>query len=1378
MEPPRASATQQTKPSHSWLNSKLRQNGSNGTSSHLQNESRGPGYGAGRLEPHTSGESTAPSGSGLNATVSPDTPPAPHIPVNQPRPADSSNANDEWPSDARLTRETQFERSRGEAARSSQQKRSCMSTLRDRSIRRRLYTLIPATVFLLAIIAFYLAINSATHLGQEIHILLIFMILILSIIFCHALIRFAMEVLQDRGSTFARNRIPSRVGPMGYAQPDRPIPVMLAGDEEALVESDSAVREKVTAPPPAYGLWRSSVRINPDLLYWRRLEDNELPPAAVNGIERRSNRKPSLPRPPSYASDDGVDYVIRAQPRPFATRHDTEEPINELRKETEHMFYHGFENYIKYAFPEDELRPLSCRPLVRDRDNPAHAELNDVLGNYSLTLIDSLSSLAILSSSPDEGERAWNHFQDGVRDFVKLYGDGSDGPAGQGERAKGFDIDSKVQVFETVIRGLGGLLSAHLFAVGDLPITRYTPPEPEATFAKAWNKSAFPEHAHGIKWTNGFVYDGQLLRLAADLANRLLPAFYTDTGLPYPRVNLRYGVQRRPFYANSPLNADKQCNGSDCEVRREDWQRAPPETTETCSAGAGSLVLEFTVLSRLTGDGRYEELAKRAFWAVWARRSDIGLIGSGIDAESGRWVHSYTGIGAGIDSFFEYAFKSYILLSSGQRSSHDPKSPWQVLDGYFPPLTEYEHSAEAFLRVWEESHAAIKRHLYRGDGYQHPHVIQGDIFTGATRAFWIDSLSAFYPGLLSIAGELDEAIGIHLLTTAVWTRFSGLPERWNVATGNIEGELAWYGGRPEFVESTYYIYRATKDPWYLHVGEMVLRDLKRRCWAKCGWAGLQDVRNGELNDRMESFFLGETAQYLFLLYHPDHPLNNMDGPSVFSTEGHPLIIPTSTTVRTHQHRKRAKIEELVNQSVCPLAPQPPTFGLSSTAARPDVFHAANLARLHLMPSRGPTEGPILEYAHDHPSVTVSDLSSPTNYTFYPWTLPPELVPFNATSAPMASRPTLDISFPAIPGVVMGPGSIERVRDGIFIKSIGGLRLSMVQDVPSHDATGKASRDDFRVQVINNVPLGKDEKVYLSREITFDILDPTDPNFTRMRDSAMIDIVIDVMPELLRRGNDSNGNRERGAAEHGQNHVIQENASVNDKVGSVDPSNSGMKNVFSSLMDTVSSLLRDENPALTAESSPRKSSMVRLSLPAAVASGAGSAPVPEVEDASIVSISGEPSKSRLSWSTIYFADEICDHRILRDIAQSHQVLVIKRGGCSFSQKLRNIAAYPPSRHALKLVIVVDYETFAGASTSKPPPSAGLAALRAEPFLIRPLLDEPQMTAGGLPRRHPISMVMVGGGEETYELLRRATGVGIKRRYSVRSQGIPINNLYIV
>ncbi|KAL4994418.1 seven-hairpin glycosidase [Aspergillus recurvatus] len=1072
--------------------------------------------------------------------------------------------------------------------------------------------------------------------------------------------------------------------------------------------------------------------------------------------------------------------------------------IRRLMTETEQMFYHGFENYLEHAFPEDELRPLSCQPLVRDRYNPGHAELNDVLGNYSLTLIDSLSTLAILASSPDDGPKAWRYFQDGIKDFVRLYGDGSHGVAGQGERSRGFDMDSKVQVFETVIRGLGmrlgplsrnqktmiasnigflgGLLSSHLFAVGDLPIIRYSPPPEEAAYAKAWDKTSFSADSRGITWDNGFVYDGQLLRLAVDLANRILPAFYTETGLPYPRVNLRHGVHQQPFYANSPLNADTVhiCGDRDGDV----CEASSAEVTETCSAGAGSLVLEFTVLSRLTGDGRYEELAKRAFWAVWHRRSDIGLIGAGIDAESGKWVAPFTGIGAGIDSFFEYAFKSYVLLSSGERPEHNRSSPWQALDDYFLPLSEYEHSPEAFLQVWEESHSSIKRHLYRGEGYQHPHLIQGDIFTGATRAFWIDSLSAFYPGLLSLAGDLDEAIGIHLLTTAVWNRFSGLPERWNVATGNVEGNLGWYGGRPEFIESTYYLYLATKDPWYLHVGEMVLRDLKRRCWTKCGWAGLQDVRNGELSDRMESFFLGETAKYMFLLYHPEHPLNHLDQPFVFTTEAHPLVVPKSTYSRQRSSSRKKKASHEKDHSaapVCPTPPLAPAFGLSSTAARPDVFHAANLARLDLMPSRGPPEGPLEEPAKDRPGVTISDLTSPTNYTFFPWTLPPELVPFNATSSVMAVRPTLDISFPAVPGMAHGPGSLERVQDGILVKAIGGLRMSMIKDAPSFGAEGS----EFRVQVVNGVPLGKDEKVYLLREITFDVLDPGDPNFTRIRDPAMVDLIIDVVPESLGRRNDSDHGREPAASGIGaQQRITNANAPVGDDKAAapVDASTSSMKYILSSLVSSVSSLLRDEVHQLyTPAPSVQKPRPTRLPIPAAVSTGLGSGPLPDVDDSPLVTVTGGASQARLPWSDIYMAGDLCDQRILRDVAQTHQVLVIKRGGCTFSQKLRNIAAHPPSRNALKLVIVVSYEEEHIESQNTVP---GFAARFAEPYLARPQLDETQVTAGGIPRRHLLSMVLVGGGDETYELLRQTRGVGIRRRYSMRSQGVPINNLFIV
>ena len=34
--------------------------------------------------------------------------------------------------------------------------------------------------------------------------------------------------------------------------------------------------------------------------------------------------------------------------------------LAQLRKETVDMFYHGYSNYMKHAFPEDEVRILEC----------------------------------------------------------------------------------------------------------------------------------------------------------------------------------------------------------------------------------------------------------------------------------------------------------------------------------------------------------------------------------------------------------------------------------------------------------------------------------------------------------------------------------------------------------------------------------------------------------------------------------------------------------------------------------------------------------------------------------------------------------------------------------------------------------------------------------------------------------------------------------------------------------------------------------------------------------------------------------------------------------------------------------------------------------
>jgi mannosidase alpha-like ER degradation enhancer 1 len=99
---------------------------------------------------------------------------------------------------------------------------------------------------------------------------------------------------------------------------------------------------------------------------------------------------------------------------------------------------------------------------------------------------------------------------------------------------------------------------------------------------------------------------------------------------------------------------------------------------------------------------------------------------------------------------------------------------------------------------------------------------------------------------------------------AIWKRFGALPERFNWNTKDID--IATYPLRPELFESTYMLYQATKDPYFLLVGEKMLNDLEKASKVPCGYATVQDVRTFTHDDRMESFFLSETLKYLYLLF--------------------------------------------------------------------------------------------------------------------------------------------------------------------------------------------------------------------------------------------------------------------------------------------------------------------------------------------------------------------------------------------------------------------------------------------------------------------------------------------------------------------------------
>jgi mannosidase alpha-like ER degradation enhancer 1 len=225
-------------------------------------------------------------------------------------------------------------------------------------------------------------------------------------------------------------------------------------------------------------------------------------------------------------------------------------------------------------------------------------------------------------------------------------------------------------------------------------------------------------------------------------------------------------------------------------------------------------------------------LAKKALKALWERRSDINLLGNAINLQSGQWVYAASSVGAGIDSFFEYLLKAYVLFGE---------------DEYYD--------------MFEDAYSSIMTYIADPNGYLYRNV---DMSSAQLMSHWVDSLSAFWPGLQVLYGDLEMAIKSHLIYYNIWKKYQGLPERYNFVHDDVD--IGFYPIRPEFAESTYFLYRATRDPFYLEVGEMILNDINDRTRLPCGFASLGDVRTGVLEDRMESFVLSETFKYLYLLF--------------------------------------------------------------------------------------------------------------------------------------------------------------------------------------------------------------------------------------------------------------------------------------------------------------------------------------------------------------------------------------------------------------------------------------------------------------------------------------------------------------------------------
>lgn len=244
-----------------------------------------------------------------------------------------------------------------------------------------------------------------------------------------------------------------------------------------------------------------------------------------------------------------------------------------------------------------------------------------------------------------------------------------------------FNLNNEVQVFEVTIRLLAGLITAY--------------------------------ELDGNK---------KFLLLATDLANRMMPAFKTKTGMPYRYVHLQTGKIRDSI--NNP-------------------------------AEIGTLMMEFGKLSKLTGDYSYYKAAKKAIMKVYAKRSTLNLVGEQIDVTNGRWVSTQSHISGYIDSYYEYLYKSWLLFG----------------DKDFRDAFETHNKAIKQYLVDKTDHGWFMRHI--------------DMNTGAESAAMYGALDAFYAGLCAFSGDVETGAKIQEANYYMWTKFNFEPEEFNYKTDSV-----------------------------------------------------------------------------------------------------------------------------------------------------------------------------------------------------------------------------------------------------------------------------------------------------------------------------------------------------------------------------------------------------------------------------------------------------------------------------------------------------------------------------------------------------------------------------------------------------------------
>ncbi|XP_055841507.1 mannosyl-oligosaccharide alpha-1,2-mannosidase IA isoform X2 [Episyrphus balteatus] len=423
---------------------------------------------------------------------------------------------------------------------------------------------------------------------------------------------------------------------------------------------------------------------------------------------------------------------------------------------------------------------------LRPLSQRAHS--GSIFGSYDLgaTIVDGLDTLYLMGLEKE--------YREG-RDWI--------------ERKFSLDnISADLSVFETNIRFVGGLLTLY-----------------------------------------AFTGDPMYKEKAQHIADKLLPAFQTPTGIPYALVNVKTGMSKNYGWASG---------GS------------------SILSEFGTLHLEFSYLSDITGNPLYRERVQTIRQVLKEIEKPKGLYPNYLNPKTGKWGQLHMSLGALGDSFYEYLLKAW--LQSGQTD-------------------------EEARQMFDEAMTAIIQRMVMTSPSGLTYVTDMKFDRPENK---MDHLACFAGGLFALGANTRQnehtekfmEVGRGLTNTChesyIRTPTKLGPEAFRFGEAAearaLKSQEKYYILRPETFESYFILWRLTHDQKYRDWGWEAVEALEKHCRTPHGYSGLKNVYQDipQKDDVQQSFFLAETLKYLYLLFSDDSllPLDEW----VFNTEAHPLPI--------------------------------------------------------------------------------------------------------------------------------------------------------------------------------------------------------------------------------------------------------------------------------------------------------------------------------------------------------------------------------------------------------------------------------------------------------------------------------------------------------